>query len=240
MTSAAVAGVDTISHAWRCSDRLLDQIRRRYCDDSRSLVLPDKVAEHRLGVMPEKRLLWAEGHPGGDGVLCPAAGLPGYFERLVEQLHAAGIEVPTGLSSALLPGREHSPPTEGYAGVRRLDATADLPFQRSAEGLAFAAGVAAVARDAPRSKADVIFSADGARIETVYLRGLAGRAVLGRMYDKGVESGTAPPGRRMRLEDQRRFRADGRRHPGELSARFVRGRFEARFLPLWRASKGVK
>jgi hypothetical protein len=63
--------------------------------------------------------------------------------------------------------------------------------------------------------------------------------VLGRFYDKGYESGAAARGTLLRLEDQRRWPRASRRDVTELTGDYVRGQFQRRFYPLWKASKGV-
>jgi hypothetical protein len=102
------------------------------------------------------------------------------------------------------------------------------------------AGVAAVATTAPRSQAEVRFAKDGTgAVETVYLRGYSGVKILGRWYDKGLESGMAPRGERVRAEDQRRYPKGHRRGIHELEGAYVRSKFQQRFYPLWQATKGV-
>ncbi|MFL5845282.1 MAG: hypothetical protein ACJ762_11350, partial [Solirubrobacteraceae bacterium] len=100
-------------------------------------------------------------------------------------------------------------------------------------------GIAAVARDAPGVTSVVRWSRNGRQVETVELKGHGGRKTLGRVYDKGVESGLEAVGRWLRPEDQRRYTKGSRRDVDELSTGYVRERFHARFLPLWKASKGV-
>jgi hypothetical protein len=106
--------------------------------------------------------------------------------------------------------------------------------------LAILAGVAAVATTAPRCQAEVRFAKDGTgSVETVYVRGYSGVKILGRWYDKGLESGLAPRGERIRAEDQRRYPKGHRRGIHELEGRYVRSKFQQRFYPLWQATKGV-
>jgi hypothetical protein len=125
----------------------------------------------------------------------------------------------------------------GFAGVRRCDGTADVTFDRPGEGLAVLAGVAALGY--PRLQTVVHRQVGGGSVETVTLKGHGGRRTVGRWYDKGVESGSAPRGELIRAEDQRRYVAHTRRDVEELTSDYVRASFHRRFVPLWRASKGV-
>jgi hypothetical protein len=127
----------------------------------------------------------------------------------------------------------------GFGGVRRLDATVDLGFDVASEGLATLAGVAAL--PLPRVKTQVMREVGGRRVETVYLRGSSGKTVLGRWYDKGVESGASARGMLIRPEYQGRFAKEARL-PVDVVAQgsFVRDAFVKRFEPLWRAAKGIK
>jgi hypothetical protein len=128
----------------------------------------------------------------------------------------------------------------GFAGLRRVDATVDLQTGSRGRGLAILAGVAAVAASAPRSQAEVRYAKDGTgTVETVYLRGYSGIKILGRWYDKGLESGFARRGLVVRAEDQRRYPKGHRRWPQDLTAQYVRSKFQQRFYPLWQATKGV-
>jgi hypothetical protein len=207
------------------------------------MLIPESVEGHRVGWFPGTRLLFAEGHPT-PGELTPPAALWGVAERLEGALKDLGVAPPQHL---LAPS--HVPTSEGmvslpvvggtgFAGIRRLDATCDLPFDRPSEGLAALTGVAALS--IPRVKTEVFREVGGRRVETVYLRGSGGKRVLGRGYDKGVESGRADRGLLIRPEDQRRFSKAFRpsmEHVSDTS--FVRDGFVRRFEPLWKASKGV-
>ena len=235
------AGVDTWSPCWYV-DR--DSLAADWLDDlatvptARGALLPEPIAGHRVGWNRAAGMLYAEGHPSPDG-LCSPDRLPDRLGELVAGLLAADVPVPPGVTEDVWTAGMGSVRESGFAGVRRLDSTVDLAVDSTAQGLAIMAGVAAVARDAPRCVAEVFFSADGSGVETVYLRGSSGRKVLGRMYDKGRESASAPRGMLLRPEDQRRFVKGTRRDVGELTAPYVRERFAQRFYPLYQASKGV-
>ena len=235
------AGVDTWSPCWYV-DR--DSLAADWLDDvatisaARGRLLPHPVAGHRVGWNKGTGMLYAEGHPSPDG-LCSPGELPARFAELTAGLLAANVPVPCGVTQDVWMAGMGSVRESGFAGVRRLDSTLDLSVSSTAEGLAIMAGVAAIARDAPRSMAEVFFAADGSGVESVYLRGPAGKKVLGRMYDKGRESAKAPRGMLLRPEDQRRYVKGTRRAVPELSSNYVRGKFHHRFYPLYQASKGV-
>lgn len=197
-----------------------------------SALYPDPIDGYRVGYYGTG-LVWAEGHPGGDKLGLPAD-LPSACDRLELALLEAGLPLPIGRRGEDLYGDRH----EGFAGVRRLDSTVDLAVSSSAEGFAAMAGIAAVARDLPRGKSNVWWDAAG-HVQTVALHGHGGGKLLGRVYDKGAEAGTAAPGRLLRPEDQRRWPKGSRRGVEELTGHYVREKFVGRFAPLWRASKGV-
>lgn len=222
----AGAGVDTWSPAWYVPDGSATQAaiaERLPGEGHRARVLQDVVEGHRVMWFPDAGMLAAEGHPVS-GRLAAGDELPAVHERLrasISEVLGADVEA------------------EWTAGVRRLDATCDVPHAEPAEGIALLAGVAALTIGGVQSV--VRRAASGRRVETVELHGRGGRRILGRVYDKGVErrDGT-PPGHLVRLEDQRRYDRHARRAVEELTTEYVRDQWKRRFLPLWRASKGVK
>jgi hypothetical protein len=212
-------------------------------------------------------MLYAEGHPSGalrdewrvdhdlladrpvvssdaDPWLLSPNRLGEAYDGLVAALEVSGVPVPAFEWATRwqeegwgFPAEEFEP---GFGGLRRCDATVDLDTGSRSRGLAILAGVAAVATTTPRSQAEVRFATDGTgAVETVYLRGYSGIKILGRWYDKGLESGVAPRGERVRAEDQRRYPRGHRRGVHELEASYVRSKFQQRFYPLWQATKGV-
>ncbi len=230
------AGVDTWSPSWYVDPE--GPVAARLSELAvqpapRARLLEEPVMGHRVGWFPGSGLVFAEGHPRAGGL---AAGdeLPAVLSALEKAIEERGVPLP----KRERPFASLGPTCEGRAGVRRLDTTADLRFGSGAEGLAVLAGIAAVVRDAGGTTAEVRYGLRG-QVETVYLHGRSGRTVLGRWYDKGVESGTAPRGELVRPEDQRRFPKAGRRDVSELSSMYVRELFHRRFVPLWKASKGV-
>jgi hypothetical protein len=225
------AGIDTWSPCWWLEPS--SAAARHLAAVCRGGVYPESIAGHRV-VFHGGGLLYAEGHPAA-GELGLPADLPAAFDRLQLALLEAGLPLPVGRRGEDFYGDRH----EGFAGIRRLDSTCDVATSSVAEGIAVMAGIAAVARDLPRSKCNVWWSGDGRHVQTVALHGFAGGRLLGRVYDKGAESGTAPPGRLLRPEDQRRWDKGYRRGVEELTGHYVREKFRSRFAPLWRASKGV-
>jgi len=205
----------------------------------RAKLIEDKVAGHVVGWFPGSRLLFAEGHPNSQG-LCKADALPAALDTLKDGLADLGV-LPPAVDLRPVHGPDGPRPWRqaGFGGVRRLDSTVDLAFADPAEGLAALAGVAAL--PLPRVKTKVIREVGGRRVETVYFHGSAGRTVLGRWYDKGIESGGARRGMHVRPEDQRRFAKDARLTVDAIAqGTYVRDAFVKRFEPLWKAAKGVK
>lgn len=235
---------------------------------ARGALLPYPVAGHRVGWHCQSGMVYAEGHPSmalsghwrvdhdlladrrvvvsdGDVSLLSPDRLGEAYWGLVEAMQLSGLPVPASQWATRLQDEGWGLPAEegqpGFAGVRRCDATVDLSFVAgAAEGLAVLAGVAGVAKSVPRAQAEVRWAKDGSgAVETVYLRGYSGVKILGRWYDKGLESSLAPRGELVRAEDQRRYPRGHRRGIGELEARYVRRKFHERFLPMWQASRGV-
>jgi len=235
----ASAGVDTWSVAWYLEPdskpaRAMEALATERA--ARSRLMPEAVAGHRIGWFPGQQLLFAEGHPR-DGELAASTDLPDAFGELTEQLSDRGILPPEEDARHLMPSRPKG--GVGFAGIRRLDSTVDLHLEDAAHGMAALAGIAAL--PFPRTKKKVHYEVSGPRVESVYLLGYSGKRVLGRWYDKGIESKTAPRGRLLRPEDQRRFTAETRPTLEAVAeSTFVRDAFVRRFEPLWKAAKGVK
>jgi hypothetical protein len=235
----------------------------------RGMLMPWPVAGHRVGWIRSSGMLYAEGHPsgampgewspepfvpsddvcgrgGGEPWLVPPGDLSVAYDGLVAALEVSGVPVPSSQWARRAdydpdhPWLDDFDAEPGFGGLRRCDATVDLQPPSRGEGLAILAGVAAIAKTAPRSQAEVFFAKDGSgAVETVYLRGYSGVKILGRWYDKGLESGSAPRGERVRAEDQRRYPKGHRRGIDELEGAYVRSKFQQRFYPLWQATKGV-
>ena len=221
----AQAGVDTWSPAWYVEEDSEAWRALRELVPAAGYVgrpLQGEADGHRVVWFPDASLLAAEGHPSPGALAC-ADELPEAYERV-------------RLAVAELVGAEIR---EAWnAGVRRLDATCDVAHAVPAEGLALLSGVAALYVGGVQSV--VRRASSSRRIETVEMHGHRGRRILARVYDKGVERGDAVPGALVRLEDQRRYDRAARRDVTELTTAYVRGAFRRRFVPLWRASKGVQ
>jgi hypothetical protein len=152
---------------------------------------------------------------------------------------AHGLAAPADLPAGAEAGREAfaalgldmAAPIEA---VRRADLAGDLVFDDGAEGLAFLRALASL--DVPRLKRDVW--AVGPRIETVYYRTPKRGEVRMRAYDKGVESGTAAPGERVRFEMQLRFPKALQMTPRNLAGVHWGDLYRKRLAPWERSADG--
>lgn len=104
-----------------------------------------------------------------------------------------------------------APIGDEVARLGRVDLAAELRFSDPRSGSAFLHSLGSL--DVPWCKSRVD-GRKGDSIETVSFHGTRGSTIYLRAYDKGVESGTAPPGVRIRVERQRRFRKE--REPSPL------------------------
>jgi hypothetical protein len=178
-------------------------------------------------------MLYAEGHPAKDGRLGAATDLPASLEELTQGLRDVGIPMGTDRYHDGFDLVESRP---GAAGIRRMDVTVDVASATSGHGIALLAGIAALSPARLQSHA---YRAKGApTVETVTWQGA--RGLMARAYDKGVEAGTAGRGEVIRLEAQYRWSKELRRGPEELTAKYMREKFVSRFLPMWKASDGIK
>lgn len=177
----------------------------------------DGIAEvdgWRLGSIPALGLTWAEGHPS-PGALATS--------QEVVQTAARVREAVDGTFGVL---RDR--------GVARVDVTTTRPFDRTAMGRAFLAGMAAV----ELSRCEAVRR--GSPVHSVAWVYERGRRILARCYDKGLERG-GESFRFVRLEDQGRF-PSGRRPVIDEAAspEFQRQRLVARFGPMRRSVDGVR
>jgi hypothetical protein len=175
-----------------------------------------KVGNHFVGVLRSHWMLSIEGHPAVDGLASPAA-LGKAEDRVLGEISDLGVPL----------GRD--------AGVGRLDQTTTLEFANPLEGRAFLEGLARV--DVPRTKPAVY----GRPVETVYLLGQSSGKVLARVYDKGVQTNSAEPGRFVRLENQTRFTKQARIRAKVHSdvPEFVSEKFRRRFAPVAASCEGL-
>lgn len=211
------AGSDTWSPAWYAEPgSALERAMALLANGaSRTKLLPDRILAYRVGWFPEFGLVFAEGHPS-DGRLACADDLPSALENLETRLRDIGVAVGPRCR----------------AGVRRIDSAVDLQTDSAAEGLAILAGVAALAV----ARGKLVAYRSGRATEAVLMKSVAGKT-MARVYDKGVEAGTAPRGRLIRPEDQRRYIKGTRRDVSELTAAYVREQYQRRFMPLYQSAK---
>jgi hypothetical protein len=208
------SGLDTCSIAFRPStEAFFDQLLSRpWKRSAAGGVLMAQLApgDTRVGAFPDHGVVWWEGRltalltgsagswdlrPKTDLVVAEAAAREA-IERLV------GFEV--------APDPRHCNDGE----VRRYDLAHELAFDDGRDGLAFLRTVAGMG--APGRKVNVWRSVDG-QPETVYWRTSKRGVVTERIYDKGVESGSHPPGQRIRIEAQRRPIKSRRMRPPVLA-----------------------
>jgi hypothetical protein len=228
------AGVDTWKLCWRlhhATDAGVAAEEQAVIPTRRGRRFLEPVDGYQVIWFPNPGLLAAEGHPAGKGQLGSPGSLPEAQARLTRALEAQlGADLPA------LQTFKFS--EDGIAGVSRLDITVDFAWDGDRrEGLALLAGLAAVkppGQLARRSR----FQPGGGPLETVDWLGASG--IKARAYDKSVESLLAPRGQLIRLEDQRRWASGGRRDVEELTAAYVQRTWQQRFMPLWRATKGLK
>jgi hypothetical protein len=226
---SAAGGVDTWAPAWRVpvdspAWQLLDAVPSVPSAKGGKL-FAERIGDHRVMFWPQWGLLKAEGHPVPGG-LAPAAALPAALDRLVGALDVAGIPVPSGPRRF----RRHRE-SHGFAGFRRLDLTVDLCTDHAHEGQELLSAWEVAARSSGRFAPR--YHRPGMPGDTVYMAGASG--VESRCYDRGVKSGTAPPGRLIRPEAQWLFRDLS--SPLEEEAadpQWLRERFAKRFGPSFR------
>jgi hypothetical protein len=241
----AAAGVDTWSVAWYAAEgSTTHRAAEALCiqPSARGRVMKEKVNGHVIGWMPHQNMLYAEGHPADLGGLARADSLPEAFSRLVEAIEDYGVLPPRYGNAIALHGPDERMRRAfggtGFAGVRRLDATADMYFEQSAEGLASLAGVAAL--PVPRVVSDIWRNPGETSVRAVFYRGLSGKRILGRWYDKGVETREMVKGRWIRPEAQWRFPKSARPTLESVSdPKGLRNLFVGRFQTLYQASKGI-
>ncbi|MCS6921008.1 MAG: hypothetical protein NZM07_03655 [Elioraea sp.] len=163
---------------------------------------------------PAHGVMAVEGHPAGEHELARPGSLVGAWKGLREALSAFGGE---------------------FVGTSRVDLTVTYRFPTPAHGRAFFAGMAAI--ELPRCET----TRRGSPVRSVWWTGARSRAILARVYDKGVERGHGEAFELGRLEDQRRFR-HGRRPDLDAVAdgEWCRDRFRARFEPVMRSVEGVR
>lgn len=204
----ASIGLDTISLAWRdqnAVDRFLRLDGALVDEDHRPLrVVHSAGGSVRLnrrldglgqvGAFPAASMLWIEGRAGA-------------LERSDESNHSLGA--PARLSAVKeavqeRAGRLLGASLYGTPGVRRTDLSGELLFDRGEDGIALLTVLDQL--HSPWHKTAPVRERGGPLVETAYWRTPRRSVPILRAYDKGIESGTADRGERVRLERQVRFK----------------------------------
>jgi hypothetical protein len=151
-----------------------------------------------VGAYPEASLLFVEGRAraleladeSNHGLASPAS------------LRSVQDRVTDGLGE-LLGGAVRAP-----SALRRTDLTGELNWDRAEDGREFLQLLAGM--HSPRHKIETVMELGAAGMETVTWKTPKRFATVMRAYDKGVESGSAPPGEQIRLERQIRYKSGKR------------------------------
>ncbi len=208
-----VAGVDTLRLRWREDREVYERWRRRPqgCYEGARGELWDRLpgTGARVGVLPDG-LVYVEGrvaallHGEDDHSLVPAGRLPLAARVTAERLAELGVRV------------------EAEPAVGRADLAAELRFEDGRDGHAFLIALGAV--NVPWHETSI--HAKGQRVQSVAVT--SGRAIQHRAYDKGLESGTDEPGRRVRLERQLRLKKRDEQTVEQFATSDLRARFLGR------------
>ena len=189
------SGVDTVSYAYRPESYwAIDSLMRcpHNVGGGGGLVLTDR------------------GPDGGRVMAWPGYGLIAYESRLgavlagckADHSLAPVAQLPRGAEAARQAVGEIIRADPGAASeVRRFDLASEIFFEQSAEGLAFLSSLRGICP--PRARTTHEVDAAGA-VMTAYIRTAKRGVVLSRVYDKGREAGSDPPGIRIRIESQNR------------------------------------
>lgn len=192
------AGIDTLRLRWRCESGTQERLRGVGVTELRARSeLRRSSGGVTVGTFPDG-LVYVEGR------VCSLLGDPESDEL--------------ASASAVVQAEELWRETlelDGVAEVGRADVTAELQFEDRGDGLDLLAALRHV--DYPWLKVGTEGWKRG-ELETVYGRSANGRSVHLRVYDKGVESGGAAPGERVRFERQARYRKDRARTVAEWLA----------------------
>lgn len=202
------SGVDTVSYAFRQKDeRALSAFR---------------ATAHRGGAAGA--LITDERGPDGGRVMSwPGHGLLVHESRLGALLAGDGDdhslvaarELVAGATAARYAIADVIGEDPGSAvEVRRFDLASELRFGAGPDGLAFLDSLVGICP--ARARVDVV-RGDDHHAQTVYVKTAKRGVVLSRVYDKGRESGTDPPGERIRIESQNRPPKARRYSPEVLS-----------------------
>jgi hypothetical protein len=219
------SGVDTCSFAFRpSSERFFDGLLARPHRPSAA----GGVRFEQRGPGDTALLAWpAFGVVALEGRLAAVLANSGDCHDLVTKgrLHEGEL-----LAQAALQELAGTPMHRDGAGMdgelRRYDLAAELRFESAPDGIAFMRTIATLTP--PGKKRDVI----GNEIpETVYFRTLKRMVVTERVYDKGRESGSDAPGKRIRVEAQRRPSKSKRRRSAVVGGMDLAADFGRTLLP---------
>lgn len=213
-------GVDTVSLAWRPrTEAVFDRFRQephRY-GPAGSLILNERgPGDERLILFPGHGVLTMEGRLGA---------ILARDERnhdLVPSERVRACE--TACERVLGDVLAYRPDDHTICEVRRYDLASELRFEDGREGLAMLRTLAGMCPPGART---TIERRDGQDM-TVYVRTPKRGVVLQRFYDKGLESGSDAPGRRIRLEAQLRPPKSKRLAPETLARLDLRSHFIGR------------
>jgi hypothetical protein len=240
----AQVGVDTVSYCWRSTDptlwdRLTEPLREgtplEGLDPETGevvassgvskypgglVMLDEVVGGGRVGYYPAHRMIFIEGrlaalHAADQG----AAGL-----APASQLEAASGIAAAAISELLRPATLGT----AQATLRRCDAAADIRFGRQDDGLRFLRACGALGL--PRLKSKVI-SHNGETQSVYWITPVKGDVRI-RLYDKGLQSKTAPVGELVRIERQYRWRGAKQPAPANIVKRDL-GRMWQAELRAW-------
>jgi hypothetical protein len=218
------------------SDKGLDTVRFRWRMDNQAY---EGFSKNRL--MTRGGEGYSEGHRGERYVQTPLGRVGVYRDGLVYmEGRAAALEAadpenhdlldPVRITLAEQVARDlalevGAPLDDQPARLGRVDLASELRFSDDSEGSAFLHSLGSL--DVPWCKSRVD-GRKGDRIETVSFHGTRGKTIYLRAYDKGVEAGTDPPGNRIRVERQKRYRKDREIYASELNVFDLRRAFLGR------------
>ncbi len=225
------AGLDTVSLAWRgqAGSRVLSAIGAAPTfKQARGVVVAEPAPSGmRVLAWPEHGLVAAEGR-----LAAVLAGRRDCWDLAgISDLQRADEAMREQMRVLL-----DVEPEDVDAEVRRYDLTTERSFEHPEQGLAFLRALGHMCP--PRLKLKKVETADG-RTETVWSITPRRGRVLARAYDKGVESGSHPPGHRVRLEAQNRPPRAARFRPVILAERDLRPDFARTLAPFLEGGEAV-
>jgi hypothetical protein len=194
----SASGVDTCSFAFRPSsqpfwDRLVTKSHRPSAAGGIRFEIPGPGRTSLLA-WPSYGLVALEGR-----LAAVVTGDQDNHALMPKQQLEAGEAIAARAIEALAGAAMFKPADCTDGELRRYDLASELLFEDAADGIAFLRTVATLTPAG--KKRDVI----GNEIpETIYFRTPKRLVVTERIYDKGRESGSHPPGHRIRVEAQRR------------------------------------